>query len=184
MCCPWALPTIDAPRIRCRAKPGIVRPRRLLLHLSIFACPVKYMEAERYTVNCDDAEYVFAIGAEEGGRPSYQRDDRGRIVVFIRSRRSENSYYPLVEFAESDLGPDLYAAIVPQPAAPKKGTTADDLSDLREVPHLANADLRRADEVFLSLRNGPSLRLLVDRNNPELMIKHAWWVGGLRGTSS
>jgi len=144
---------------------------------------VRYIDAQRYTVRRDDADYVFALGAEKGGRASYQRDDRGRLVAFVRSRTSESSYYPLVEFAESDQDPDVYAAIVPRPSAPRSGATGADLEELRTIPHLRDARLKSADEVFTSVRNGPSLRLLVRRDDPRLMIEHAWWVGTMRGTT-
>lgn len=144
---------------------------------------IKYLDAIKYTVRHGDAEDVFAIGAEEGGRASYQQNDRGRIVVFHRRGATDMSYYPLVEFAESDLDRELYAAIVPQPDAPRKGTTAADLEELRRVAHLKNAKLERADVVFHSVQNGPTLRVLVGRNDPKMMIEHAWWVGSLRGTS-
>lgn len=143
----------------------------------------KYVDTVKYTVRREDTEYVFAIGAEEGGRLSYQRPHRGRIVVFIRSGTGESSYYPLVEFAESDLDAGTYAAIVAQPAAPRSGATAAHLEELRKVPHLANARLERADGVFHSLRNGPSLRLLARREDSRLMLEHAWWVGELRRTT-
>ncbi|MEV4483627.1 hypothetical protein [Micromonospora coxensis] len=142
-----------------------------------------YLDAVKYTVRHGDAEDVFAIGAEEGGRSSYQRADRGRIVVFHRRGTSPMSYYPLVEFAESDLEPDLYAAIVPQPTAPRKGSIAADLDELREVPHLRNAKLERADTVFHSVQSGPSLRLLVTRDDARMMIEHARWVDRLRRTN-
>jgi hypothetical protein len=87
-----------------------------------------------------------------------------------------------VEFAETDHDPELYAAIVPKPSAPRSGTTLDDLDELRKVPHLEPAELERADKVFTSLRNAPSLRLLARRDDFRLMIQHAWWVGGIRGT--
>ncbi|MER7275577.1 hypothetical protein ABT369_14060 [Dactylosporangium sp. NPDC000244] len=143
---------------------------------------VKYLDAQRYQVHHDDSDLFFVIGEEEGGRPSYQREDRGRVVVFIRSGRKESTYYPLVEFAETDRDPELYAAIVPKPSAPRSGTTTDDLDELRKVPHLESAQLERADQVFTSLRNAPSLRLLARRKDVQLMIEHAWWVGGIRGT--
>ncbi|MFJ5541980.1 hypothetical protein [Micromonospora chalcea] len=144
---------------------------------------VKYPDAVKYTARRSGKEDVFAVGAEEGGRASYGREDRGRVVVFHRRGTSEMSYYPLVEFAESDLDSALFAAIVPQLADPKKGATAADLDALRDVPHLNDAQLERADAVFRSVRNGPSLRVLVRRDEPEMMIEHAWWVGSLRGTT-
>jgi hypothetical protein len=141
----------------------------------------RYIDATRYTVGRGDRDYVFVIGAEKGGRNTYQRTDRGRIVVFIQ--QPSQSYYPLVEFAESDDDPDLYVAGVPRPGDPQKLSTAADLDELRAVRHLRDADLKRADEVFASLNRAPSLRLPVRRDDASLMIEHAWWVGRLRDTA-
>jgi hypothetical protein len=143
----------------------------------------KYVEATRYTVLRDDAEYVFVVGSEEGGRPAYRRADRGRIVVFLRQTASANSYYPLLEFAESDLDADLYAALIPKPGQTASRATADDLDALRGIDHLKQADIRRADEVFTSSAKAPSLRILIPRNDPKALITHSWWVGTLRRTA-
>jgi hypothetical protein len=142
---------------------------------------VRYIDATRYTVCRGDRDYVFVVGAEKGGRKTYQRDGRGRIVVFIQ--KPSGSFYPLVEFAESDDDADLYVAGVPRPGDPKKLATAADLAELRTVRHLRDADLKRADDIFASLSRAPSLRLPVRRDDTSLMIEHAWWVGRLRGTA-
>jgi hypothetical protein len=143
----------------------------------------KYVDATRYTVRRDDDEYVFVIGSEDGGRSAYRRADRGRIVVFIRQTASANSYYPLLEFAESDLAADLYAALIPKPGQKAGRATVDDLDAVRRVAHLRQADLRRADEVFDSSTKAPTLRVLVHRDDPTMLITHSWWVGRLRGTA-
>jgi hypothetical protein len=144
---------------------------------------VKYVDATRYTVRRDDDEYVFVVGSEDGGRSAYRRADRGRIVVFIRQTTSSNSYYPLLEFAESDLDADLYAALIPKPGQKASRAAVDDLEAVRSVGHLQHADLRRADEVFDSSAKAPSLRILVRRDDPNMLITHSWWVGQLRGTA-
>ncbi|ADL45423.1 hypothetical protein [Micromonospora aurantiaca (nom. illeg.)] len=97
-----------------------------------------------------------------------------------------NSYYPLLEFAESDVDADLYAALIPKLGKPtsRAMATVDDLADVRQIPHLQHADLRRADEVFTSSANAPTLRILVRRDDPTGLITHSWWVGQFRGTSS
>ncbi|MEU7935236.1 hypothetical protein [Micromonospora echinofusca] len=143
----------------------------------------KYVDATRYTVRRDDDEYVFVVGAEDGGRSAYRRADRGRIVVFLRQTTSANSYYPLLEFAESDLNANMYAALIPKPGRKAARATADDLDAVRHVAHLQQADIRRADEVFDSSAKAPSLRVLVSRDDPNMLITHSWWVGRLRGTA-
>ena len=142
---------------------------------------VRYIDAARYTVRRGDRDHVFVVGAEKGGRKTYQRACRGRIVVFIQE--PSGSFYPLVEFAESDDDADLYVAGVPRPGDPKKLATAADLGELHTIRHLRDADLKRADDIFDSLSRAPSLRLPVRRDNTSLMIEHAWWVGLLRGTA-
>ncbi|SIR90368.1 hypothetical protein [Micromonospora avicenniae] len=143
----------------------------------------KYVDAIRYTVRCDDNEYVFVVGAEEGGRAAYRRADRGRVVVFLRQTTSANSYYPLLEFAESDLDANLYAALIPKPGQKSARATVDDLDAVRGVAHLHKADIRRADQVFDSSANAPTLRVLVRRDDHNMLIAHSWWVGRLRRTA-
>ncbi len=144
---------------------------------------VKYVDTIRYTVRRDDDEYAFVVGSEDGGRSAYRRTDRGRIVVFLRQTASANSHYPLLEFAESDLDASLYAALIPKPGQPTARATVDDLDAVRRVAHLQQADLRRADEVFDSSAKAPTLRVLVRRDDPNMLIIHSWWVGRLRGTA-
>jgi hypothetical protein len=143
----------------------------------------KYTEATRYTVHRDSNEYVFVVGTEDGGRPAYRRADRGRIVVFLRQTASSNSYYPLLEFAQSDLGDNLYAALIPKPGQVTARATMNDLDAVRRVAHLRQADIRRADEVFDSSANAPTLRVLVRSDDFKMLITHAWWVGRLRRTA-
>jgi hypothetical protein len=143
----------------------------------------KYTEATRYTVHRDGNEYVFVVGTEDGGRPAYRRADRGRIVVFLRQTANSNSYYPLLEFAEGDLDDNLYAALIPKPGQPTARATMNDLDAVRRVAHLRQADIRRADEVFDSSANAPTLRVLVRSDDFKMLITHAWWVGRLRRTA-
>ena len=140
---------------------------------------VTNVSVRKFAVTCKDAKHHFMIGTEKGGREAYQRSDRGRIVVFMLER--SGSPRPLVEFAESDLEPDLYVAGVPLPGKPRSLATEDHLDQLRQVPHLSKADLRRTEEVYESSLRAPSLRLVVGVDNTHLMIEHAHWVGALRG---
>ncbi len=141
---------------------------------------VEYESVRQYTAQRDGTTHVFVIGAERGGRAAYGRDDRGRMVAFVRER--SGALRPLVEFAESDLDPSRYVAGVPQPAAPRSLATDVHLDQLQRVPHLAGAELKRTDEVYDSSVKAPSLRLVVGVDDAQLMLEHAYWVGRLRGS--
>jgi hypothetical protein len=137
----------------------------------------------QYRLRTEAGEYSLVIGEEKGGRTTHGRSGRGRIVVFVRHG---SGMYPLVEFAEADEtaadGSVLYAAGVPRPEAPRSLATADHLPALREsVPHLKEADIRRADEVYAGMGSGPTMRLIVGVTDVEAMLVHAVWVGQLRG---
>jgi hypothetical protein len=91
-----------------------------------------------------------------------------------------------VEFAEVDEsasdGSVLYAAGIPRQDAPRSLATADDLPALREsVPHLKEADVRRADEVYSGMTSGPTMPLVVPMTDVEAMLVHGLWVGQQRG---
>jgi len=75
---------------------------------------------------------------------------------------------------ETDVG--KYAASIPSPARPRASLAAGDV-----LPdHVSEADVRRANHVFDSVREGPTLRLLVDRHDVRTMLLHALWVAKLR----
>jgi hypothetical protein len=54
--------------------------------------------------------------------------------------------------------------------------TEHDLTVVERVPHLANADLRRLDDVMYSVKNGPSLRLVCEADDFKLQARHGLWV--------
>jgi len=45
---------------------------------------------------------------------------------------------------------------------------------------LAVAAVERTDELFDGIRNGPSLRLVVGSAEEVAMVRHGFWVAGLR----
>lgn len=75
---------------------------------------------------------------------------------------------------ETDDG--RYAAGVSDPAHPrallKDGVTIPDRFEA--------ATIERTDELFHGIRQGPSLRLVVPRSDEETMVRHGYWVAGLR----
>ena len=105
--------------------------------------------------------------------------DRGRIVVFGKHPSAgEDKYYPWAEFVEADDG--SYTSGIPDPSAPRSL-----IKDGDELPaEVRGQRVRRTDECFASVKSGQSLRLVLDRNEEEAMIRHAYWVAKLRGRIS
>jgi hypothetical protein len=103
--------------------------------------------------------------------------DRDRAVVFHRARPSDdaNRWYPWTEFVETDTG--MYAATIPDPARPRAV-----LRDSDPLPHhIPSRAAARADQVFDSIREGASLRLVVNKADETDMVRHGLWVAQLRG---
>ncbi|HEV2886741.1 MAG TPA: hypothetical protein VGX49_07520 [Jatrophihabitans sp.] len=147
--------------------------------------PTVDVPTARYVVRTDVGDYSLLIGAEKGGRATHGLKNRGRIVVFVQRGAGNVGLYPLVEFAETDVvdaeGRRLYAARVVRPADARKAATAEHLPELRQVPHLRDADIRRGDEIYANMQNGPALYIVVSVNDVEAMLVHAVWVGRARG---
>lgn len=104
------------------------------------------------------------------------RKDRDCAVVFARvSADPTNLPYPCVEFTQTDKG--SFAAIIPDPNHPRAV-----LSKKEQLPkHLAHANVAPVDELFDSIKKGPSLRLVVDQDDEIAMAGHGYWVAQLRG---
>jgi hypothetical protein len=103
--------------------------------------------------------------------------DRGRAVVFHRVKPGDApaKWYPWTEFVETDSGE--HAAAIPDPQRPRAL-----LKDGAPLPeHLSGKKVARADEVFRSIRDGASLRLVVSEDDEEEMVRHGYWVAKLRG---
>ena len=96
---------------------------------------------------------------------------RKRAVVF---GESGSSLYPWTEFVETDDG--RYAAGISDPAHPrallKHGAAIPD--------RFATATVERTDQLFHGIRQGPSLRLVVESDDEVAMVRHGYWVAGLR----
>lgn len=102
---------------------------------------------------------------------------RGRVVVFAQTGSDESApsfLYPWTEFVETDDG--AYAAAIPDPSHPRAV-----LHDGDTLPErFAESQVQRADEVFQSIRSGPSLRLVVEPTDEQTMVEHGYWVAQLR----
>jgi hypothetical protein len=103
--------------------------------------------------------------------------DRRRAVVFHRARPEDQPgrWYPWTEFVETDT--DGFAAPIPNPKRPRAI-----MRDATDLPERFNGKVvARSDEVFSSIREGASLRLVVDESDEAEMVRHGFWVATLRG---
>ena len=103
--------------------------------------------------------------------------DRRRAVVFHRMRHDDQPgrWYPWTEFVETDTG--RYAASVPNPDRPR--AIARDVTRL--PARFTGRTVMRSDAVFDSIREGGSLRLVLDESDEAEMVRHGYWVATLRG---
>jgi hypothetical protein len=104
---------------------------------------------------------------------------RARAVVFYLGPRADlppQRWYPLTEFVETDTS-GIFAAPIPDPANPRAV-----LKDGDDLPTHCAVEGRtlRADELFSSIRNGPSLRLVLADYEEVEMVEHGFWVGRKR----
>jgi len=109
-------------------------------------------------------------------RKAWNRDRR-RAVVFHRARPDDEParWYPWTEFVETDTG--RFAAPIPNPQRPR--AIARDTKALPE--RFIGKTVARSDEVFDSIREGGSLRVVVDEADEADMVRHGYWVATLRG---
>lgn len=100
---------------------------------------------------------------------------RHRTVVFGQvGGREAKTHRPWTEFVRTDDG--TFAATIPDPRRPRGLLhEGDPLPD-----RLRNARVARADQVFHSMINAPSLRFVVGGDDIQEMIRHGYWVASLR----
>jgi hypothetical protein len=98
--------------------------------------------------------------------------DRRSAVVFHRMRPGDGpgKWYPWTEFVETDAG--RFGAPIPNPQRPRAILT--DCEPL--PPRFTGKTVARADGVFDSIREGASLRLVVDEGDEAEMVRHGYWV--------
>jgi len=106
-------------------------------------------------------------------RRSAWRKDRKRAIVF--GETGSGAFYPWTEFVETD--DDRYAASLPNPDRPRASLTFGQPLPAR----FRDLDVCRADELFDTISDGPSLRLVVREADEVTMVAHGHWVATLRG---
>ena len=128
----------------------------------------EFTKSRWYTVADQRREHRVLVAWTE--REAWGRM-RKRAVAF---GESGSSLYPWTEFVETDDG--RYAAGVSDPAHPrallKHGAVITD--------RLRTATVERTDQLFNGIRQGPSLRLAVGAGEEPAMVRHGYWVAGLR----
>lgn len=98
-----------------------------------------------------------------------------RKVVFGQvGRRGNRTHRPWTEFVRVRDG--NYAATIPDPLRPRGLLKDGDLLPKR----FETARVERADQLFESMINAPTLRVVVDEDDDVAMIRHGYWVATLR----
>lgn len=96
---------------------------------------------------------------------------RKRAVAF---GEAGSSLYPWTEFVETDDG--RFAAGISDPTHPRAL-----LKFGADIPSwLETATIKRTDQLFDGIRHGPSLRLVLASDEERGMVRHGYWVAGLR----
>jgi hypothetical protein len=133
---------------------------------------VHYEPAYRASLNDGAGQYAFLVGWQT--RPAFGKEDRGRWIVFHQWGGSEGAPYPVAEFTETDDG--RFAAIMLAPGQGRKRLYPDD-----ELPRwFERVEIARTDELYGTVSNGPSLRVVVADKDFETMIVHGYWMGRVR----
>jgi hypothetical protein len=129
-----------------------------------------YPEATAWTITSGSRAVEVKVGRTR--RRAWDRNRR-RWVVFGPAGPRSTAIYPWAEFVETDDG--QMSAVVPDPEHPRRILREGD----PVPPRYRGERLARADELFGSIANGASLRLVVD--DEEHAVRHAYYVAGLKG---
>ena len=136
---------------------------------------VTYDSARCYTLSVGHGSRQVIVGWT---RSKVWGRDRRRAVVFGQDGGANSQQlYPWAEFVETDDG--RYAAQIRDPERPRSM-----LKDGQPLPiRFELAEVRRADELFWTIVDGPSLRLVLQGTDEVAMVAHGFWVATLRGRS-
>jgi hypothetical protein len=134
-----------------------------------------FASGQWYEVQSQSREPIVRVRLAWTTRKAWGRDRRRAIVFQQLGAEESNTYYPLTEFVETDDG--RFASPIPNPERPRAL-----LADGAQLPaRFRDAAVERADGVFGSIENGPSLRLVLAEENETEMVRHGHWVARLRG---
>jgi len=109
-------------------------------------------------------------------RDVWGKPQRPIVVVFgkLRTLEGGKQLTPYAEFTADDHG--TFAGVIPNPVRPREGLKPND-----PLPaNVASAVVKRNDELFNSVKQGPSLRLVVQPDDEIAMVEHGVWVASLR----
>jgi hypothetical protein len=134
------------------------------------ATPERYSTATAWRVT--DGSRAWSIVAGQARRRVWGRDRR-RVVVFGPAGPRSSLLYPWAEFAETDS--KKMSAVVPDPDRPRRILREGDA-----LPsYYEGKTVARADELFGSIANGASLRVVFDEEAD--LVRHAFYVARLKG---
>jgi hypothetical protein len=134
---------------------------------------VHYEPAYRLSLDDGVGQYSFLVGWQT--RPAFGKADRGRWIVFHQWGGPDSAPYPVAEFTETD-DEGRFAAIMLAPGGGRKRLYPDD-----ELPRWFDPLVTsRTDELYESVNNGPSLRVVVDDKDFTRMIVHGYWMARVR----
>jgi len=132
----------------------------------------RYDRAEWYRVSGNSGDARVLVGHT---RREAWGENRERYVVFAQlGRNTSQTFYPWTEFAATDDG--SFAALIPDPRRPRASLKAGD----QLPPRIADGRVERTDALYGSVKDSPSLRLVVSEGDGEAMIRHGYWVAMLR----
>ena len=155
---------------------------------------VEYSPATGFEVEWQGALQKIVVATEVGGREAF-REVRRREIAFVPAG---GGLYPVREWTGTPEGPHALASLVVRPDAPRKAARVQHMPVIREIPHLADAEIVRKDELFPSVRYGDTLYVvsrvddftnrvgtsteeLSDDKELGLVLSHSLWVAELRG---
>jgi hypothetical protein len=96
--------------------------------------------------------------------------------VFARESGPENplTTFDCTQFTKTDTGE--FSSVILNPADPKKKLKAG----MPLPPRYANAKIERTDKLYTSVKNAPTLRLVVQETDVDVMLTHGYYVAHLR----
>ena len=89
--------------------------------------------------------------------------------------RSPEAAIDCVEFTQTDNAGE-FCCEIPNPDDPRKK-----LKDGMSIPpRFAHSVVMRTDQIYASVKNGPTLRLVVQESDTKALLAHGLWVASLR----